>query len=98
MIYKGSDLKLRDFVNLKTMKLEEIRESVISIAKDHFRDSGKPIDAGTLSADIPLWNSLNHVMLITRIEKELGIKFDLMQMIDMKSIEDIAVAAGKLIN
>ena len=86
------------YVNLKTMELKEIREQIISLVKDHFKDAGKEIDASTTSADIPGWNSLMHVMLISRIEQELAIKFDLLQMIDMKSVEDIARAADALIN
>ena len=76
---------------------EEILKTIISIAQDHFSDSGKTIDGSTTSADIPGWNSLNHVMLISKIEKALDIKFDLLQMIDMKSVEDIAAAAAELI-
>ena len=86
------------FCKFETMELKEIREQIISLVKDHFKDTGKQIDSSTSSADIPAWNSLMHVMLISRIEEELGIKFDLLQMIDMKSIEDIAIAADALIN
>ena len=75
----------------------EILQQIIRITADHFRDSGVGIDGETTSADIPGWNSLNHVMLISRIEKELNIKFDLLQMIDMKSVGDIAAAAAELI-
>lgn len=76
---------------------KEVLEHLIAITKDHFRDSGVKINRQTSSADVPGWNSLNHVMLISRIEKELDIKFDLLQMIDMKSVEDIAAAAEELL-
>jgi acyl carrier protein len=38
------------------------------------------------------WNSLTHVMLITSVEKSFGIRFDLLEMIEMKSLGDIAWA------
>jgi len=76
----------------------EILQKVIQITADHFRDTGVQVDGDTTSADIPGWNSLNHVMLISRIEKELNIKFDLLQMIDMKSVGDIAAAAIDIID
>jgi len=53
--------------------------------------------ASTTASDIPSWNSLSHVMLIAAIESLFGIKFDLPQMIDMKSIGDIARATHHMI-
>ena len=76
---------------------EEILEKVIRIAEAHFSDYDQSITAETVSADIPAWNSLQHVMLMAKIEERLGIKFDLLQMIDMKSIEDISKKALELL-
>jgi len=47
------------------------------------------------SRDIKKWDSLNHVMLITEVEKEFGIKFDLMDMLEMRSIGDICKGVEK---
>jgi len=79
------------------MNLDDITTRIIAICEDHFRDYNKKVDPETTSADIPAWNSLNHVMLIARIEKEFDIKFDILQMIEMKRVADIAEATGKLI-
>ena len=80
------------------MELEEITQRIIRITEEHFRDKAKKIDRSTTAADIPAWNSLQHVMLIARIEEAFMIKFDLLQMIDMKSIEDISKKAFELID
>ncbi|MBN2698611.1 MAG: acyl carrier protein [Bacteroidales bacterium] len=78
------------------MNEEEITARIIAITEDHFKDYHKKVGPETTSADIPAWNSLNHVMLMARIEKEFNIKFDILQMIEMRCVGDIARATGKL--
>ena len=41
------------------------------------------------SKDIIAWDSLRHVMLITEIENQFEIKFDLDEMLSMKTFGDI---------
>ncbi len=74
------------------MDFETVLQKVITLAREHFSEEKKEISEATTADEIPKWNSLSHVMLITAIEKEFGIKFDLLQMVDMKSIGDIARA------
>jgi acyl carrier protein len=72
------------------MKFEEILQRVIQLAQAQFEGHQGAIEEGTTASDIHQWNSLSHVMMVTSIEGAFGIKFDLLQMIDMKSIGDIA--------
>lgn len=72
------------------MEYKEVLQKIISIVEDHFSVKSGEIGPGTTAADIPEWNSLNHVMLMARIEKEFGVKFDLQAMIETERIEDIA--------
>ncbi|MEN8157659.1 MAG: acyl carrier protein [Bacteroidota bacterium] len=74
------------------MNFEEALQKIISLAGEQFPDAKVVIDEATGPQDIPSWNSLKHVMFIASIEKAFGIKFDLLQMIDQKSIGDIARA------
>jgi acyl carrier protein len=74
------------------MDFETLLQKVIILAREHFSEKKKGISEATTADEISKWNSLSHVMLIAAIEKEFGIKFDLLQMIDMKSIGDIARA------
>ncbi len=43
----------------------------------------------TASRDVKKWDSLNHVMLIAGIENKFGIQFDLIDMLEMRTISDI---------
>jgi len=43
----------------------------------------------TSAKDIADWDSLNHAILIDKIEKQFEVKFDLMDMIKMNSVGDI---------
>lgn len=74
------------------MDLEQILERVIELAKEQFPEAGTDMGADTTASHVASWNSLSHVLLITRIEKEFGIKFDLLQMIGMESLGDISRA------
>jgi len=78
------------------MDFEIILKKIIDLAREQFKFD-KEIGENTSAADVPTWNSLSHVMFITSIEDSFDIKFDLLQMIDMKSIGDIARASQKMI-
>ena len=69
-----------------------ILEKVVALAGKQFGEDLKELVETTTAADITGWNSLNHVMLISSIEQEFGIRFDLLQMTGMKSIGDITDA------
>ena len=42
----------------------------------------------TSSADIEKWDSMNHVVLISSIEKEFGVSFDIMEVIGISKFGD----------
>lgn len=70
------------------MDQTEIENRVKTVFEKIF---GKQIRLGpdTGSGDIAGWNSLNHVMLTSELEKEFGIKFGLDEMLGMRSFGDI---------
>ena len=82
---------------LRNMEFEAILKKITSLAIEQFNEKKQEITRDSTASDIGGWNSLSHVMLIASIEKEFGIKFDLLQMIDMKSIGDIATATHKMV-
>ena len=79
------------------MEFEYVLEEVIRLAGSQFRLEKEEILESTTASDISSWNSLSHVMLIAAIERFFEIKFDLLQMIDMQSIGDIARATHQLL-
>jgi acyl carrier protein len=74
------------------MDFEQVLQKVISLAREQFPDERAEIGESTTAASVAGWNSLTHVMLITSVEKSFGIRFDLLEMIEMKSLGDIAWA------
>ncbi len=43
----------------------------------------------TASTDIEKWDSMNHVLLIASIEEEFSIKFDIMEIIEIRTIGNL---------
>ena len=79
------------------MEFEYVLEEVTKLARIQFREEKVEIQETTTASDIISWNSLSHVMLMASIENVFGIKFDLPQMIDMRSIGDIALATYHMV-
>ena len=47
--------------------------------------------------DIQEWDSLHHMMIITGLEKEFGIKFQREELIDLETVADIVtLVEGKM--
>lgn len=49
----------------------------------------------TASSDVENWDSMNHVVLISNLESEFDIKFDLMEIIELNTIRDFVDAIDK---
>ncbi len=52
----------------------------------------------TTSREVKKWDSLNHVMFVTEIEKKFGIRFDLFEMLEMRTISDLCKGVEKHLN
>jgi len=71
------------------MNKDSILSNLQDIFRDHFKNDQIVVSPTTTQTDIPNWDSLNHAVLIDKIEKHYEIKFDLMDMISMQNIGDI---------
>lgn len=69
------------------MSREEIFSRIEVIAKKIFGENIR-ISETTTSADVEKWDSMNHVLLISSIEKEFGVTFDIMEIISITSFGD----------
>ena len=65
----------------------EIFARIEAISKKIFGE-GTTITEETASIDIEQWDSMNHVVLISTIEKEFGISFDIMEIIGITRFSD----------
>ena len=76
------------------MTKEEVFNEVQNIFRDIFDEDGLIINSSTNSDEIEDWDSLNHINLVSAIEKEFKIRFalgELMELKDVGSMVDLMV-------
>lgn len=71
------------------MDREEIFKKVNEIFVDVFDDDSIKINENTSAADIEDWDSLTHITLISTVEEEFGIKFQMKDVIGMKNVGEM---------
>jgi len=80
------------------MTREEMFNGVQNIFRDVFDEDDMVIEDSTSSDDIEDWDSLNHINLVSAIEKEYKIKFalgELMELKDVGAMVDLMVEKSK---
>ena len=68
------------------MMRDEIFDSLQNIFRDIFDDEDLIISNSTNSEEVEDWDSLNHINLVSAIEKEFNIKFALGELISLKDV------------
>ena len=68
------------------MTREEIFNGVQDIFRDIFDEDGMVIKNATSSDEIEDWDSLNHINLVSAIEKEFKIKIALGELMTLKDV------------
>ena len=68
------------------MKRDELFSGVQEIFRDIFDDTDLIINNLTNSEDIEDWDSLNHINLVSAIEKEFKIRFALGELMEIKDV------------
>ena len=76
------------------MSREEILKKINDILKDIFDDETLAITYETTANDVPDWDSLNHINIISSIESEFGVDFSMEEVINFKNVGDIV---GKIL-
>jgi acyl carrier protein len=67
----------------------EVLSTVREIFRDIFDEPSLMINESTNSDSISDWDSINHINLVTSIEKEFGIRFSLGELEALKNVGDI---------
>lgn len=78
------------------MTREALYERLNAVFQDVFDDEDITVTDATTSADIEDWDSLEHINLVSAVEKEFGVKFTMGQVVTMKNVGemvDIILAA-----
>lgn len=68
------------------MNREKIYEKLTEVFRDVFDEDDITISDGTTAADIEDWDSLSHITLLSSVEDEFGIKFDMKAVQGLKNV------------
>ena len=71
------------------MTRENTLEQLTTIFKDVFEDESISLQNNTTTDDIEAWDSLNHIQMITAVEKHFKIHFDLNELLNFKNVGDL---------
>ncbi len=67
---------------------EKVKEIIAKVLEVKVED----INEDTAIGDIPEWDSLSHIQIISAIEKEFGFNFTPDVMMDLEDVSDIVAA------
>lgn len=80
------------------MTRENTLEQLTTIFKDVFEDDSISLQNNTTTDDIEAWDSLNHIQMITAVEKHFKIRFDLNELLNFKNVGDLCQGIEGKIN
>ena len=71
------------------MTREAIYEKLNEVFQDVFDDDSITVNAETTADDIEDWESLEHINLVSAVEKTFGVKFTMAQVVGMKNVGEM---------
>lgn len=71
------------------MKESEILKEINKIFIDVFEDNSIVLTEATTTTDVEAWDSLNHIQMITAVEKHYKIRFKLNDLLNFKNVGDL---------
>ncbi|MBD5112494.1 MAG: acyl carrier protein [Ruminococcaceae bacterium] len=72
------------------MSKEQIMERLTEIFRDVFDDENIEISDSTTADDIEAWDSLEHITLISAVEKAFKMRFTMREVSGMKNVGEMA--------
>lgn len=78
----------------KDLLLKQLNEIFIDI----FEDESILLNENTTTSDIEAWDSLNHIQLITSVEKHYKIRFQLNEILNFRNVGDLCNGISGKIN
>ena len=79
------------------MERTAIIKEVNSIFIDLFEDESIVLNENTTTDDVEAWDSLNHIQMITVVEKHYKIRFELNDLLNFKNVGDLCRGIEKKI-
>lgn len=74
--------------------MDDIRKRVEQLFTETFKVI-PPLEDSLSSGDVHAWDSLNHIVLMNKIEESFGISFDLDEMLTTQSFGEICSAVAE---
>ncbi len=71
------------------MENREIIERLTAIFHEIFSDNALVLNDDMTAADVESWDSLTHMMMITKVEEVFGIRFKLRELNKLKNVGDL---------
>lgn len=68
------------------MTSEQIYTQLTEIFRDLFDDESLVLNPETTAADVPGWDSFNHINLIVATEQKLGIRFNTAEIESLRNV------------
>jgi acyl carrier protein len=72
------------------MQQQEIYATLTPIFRDLFDDDTLELTPALTAADVPEWDSFNHINLIVAVESRFGIKFQTAELESMHTVGHLA--------
>lgn len=77
------------------MNKNEIIEKLTSIFHEVFNDNSIVLRDDMTAADVESWDSLTHMMMITKVEEVFGIRFKLKELNKLKNVGDLCATIAE---
>lgn len=71
------------------MNRNEIVEKLTPVFREVFNDNNIELRQEMTADDVENWDSLTHMLMITKVEEEFGVKFKLKELNKLKQVGDI---------
>lgn len=68
----------------------DIQEKLNEVFRSVFKQADLLVRDDMVAADVPAWDSLNHMTMIQEVEKAFGVKFKLKEITKFKNVGDMA--------
>jgi acyl carrier protein len=68
------------------MNEDEVLNDLTELFRDVFDDPSLVLTRDTTAADVPEWDSLNHITIIVESERKFGIKFKTAEVEELKNV------------
>lgn len=77
------------------MNQQEILAEVNKVFIRVFEDPAIVVTPATVARDVPRWDSLNHTILIARVQEHFKVKFSLREVMKLQNVGDMCVLLEK---